>query len=699
MNYISLFDDFTNLDESYSFDSDSLIESKLNQMNSVRENCMAAWDFGQFSDFFSGFLNENLSESEKLQYLNEAYCTYELGILYENKSEWFSDNENIYYIDDASGNSEKIMLCKDYGIYMVSKETMESIKSGIVPPLNEGFLDYAGYLYDKAKEAGNKYIIEPVKKAGAWVKDKASKIWKGLTSGAKAVWNFCKKIVSSIAAFVKEDPIAAFGVLCAILGAVLGATGVGGPFGAAFTAIAGGIGIYSGGKDILKGTTLVGAADKAINVVKGMGKIVLGAAGLLLGIKDIITSGATAVPGAGAANLAVSRSAKAWCTKWVRNMEAGRGNKGLAGALGVSAWLGDFFATFCMKAPFMQKFLVKGPGGKMQLKPGMAGTTSASTQTTNVNVGKTTDVEDDKKKGKNKKLNAGLDSVDGYEINEQQEGGWSINDVIIPLISYIGRNCLSFLWKIITGALSGIGKIIDGVIDLPNKIVRGVDWFSKTMGSSFVGGLIAGSLKIFVKPAAKFLGKFVDAFIKPKIKPVTSWMIGLSKREAEIEKKYKSSPTLSKSLVEPLKDPGKMMLPKPKVKLEVSDKDKVALKKLGNKGDVALVKAGGGLTKMLEKIKKVQGEFKKKFPSVSKLKGSWGNSPSGRATFTYKNKKAGGYITLFNDGKYTVIDGPNQKSRGTFKDSNGIIKIDPPKGGFKKNEGRRYVLPITSFIK
>lgn len=32
MRYLSLFDDFSKVDESYNFDSDSMLESKINQM-------------------------------------------------------------------------------------------------------------------------------------------------------------------------------------------------------------------------------------------------------------------------------------------------------------------------------------------------------------------------------------------------------------------------------------------------------------------------------------------------------------------------------------------------------------------------------------------------------------------------------------------------------------------------------------------
>jgi len=653
--YISLFDDFSSMDESYYFDDESLLESKINQMNSVKENCMAAWEFSDFSDFFGQFINENASLEEREMMLNEAYCTYELGLMHEHHQSWFDGNENVYYLDDPSGKIPKAFLVKENVFYMISQESMEMLKSGKIPSIiNEGIMDYLGGFGNKLKGAYNKYVAEPVKKAAIYVGGKLVKAWDALSSGAKAVWNFCKKIASSVAAFFKEDPATAIGIVCSIIGAVLGGIpGVGGAIGAVFIMIGGGLGMYTGGRDILAGSKIVGKADKAMNIVKGTAKLILGSVSMLLGIKDVITAPANVAPGTGAASLVFNKTTKAWAEKFTKAAITNPTNKGLAGALG------------------------------------------ASTQTTNYNVGKTTDVDDDKKKSK--KQNAGFDTnTYSGEINEA-EGGWGFTDFFIPLLSYVGRTCFSFIYKIIVGAISGIGKLINGVLEIPKMLTRGVDDFSKKYGSSVVGGMISAHLKIFVKPAAMVAGKFVDGYIKPKVQPITNWMVALGKRDADIGKKIKENPGLAKSPVPGVKE-EKITIPKPKEKFEVSGSDKVALKKIGNKGDKALVKAGGGSPKMLEKMKKVQGEFKKKFPSVTKLKGSWGSSPSGRATFTYKDKKANGYVTLFNDGKYTVIDGPNKKMRGDFSSKGDRIKLDPPKGGFKNNESRNYVLSISSFL-
>jgi hypothetical protein len=97
-------------------------------------------------------------------------------------------------------------------------------------------------------------------------------------------------------------------------------------------------------------------------------------------------------------------------------------------------------------------------------------------------------------------------------------------------------------------------------------------------------------------------------------------------------------------------------------------------------------------------MKKSQDEFKKKFPAVSKLKGNWGQSPSGKSTYTYKSKEAEGTVTLFNDGKYTVISGPNKKARGEFQADKGV-NLNAPKDGWKKNEsGFNYLTSFDTFL-
>jgi len=694
MKHLALFDDYDQMDESYSFDNDSLIESKINQMNSLRENCMAAWDFQTFSDFFGGYLNENSSDEERGMLMEKAYYTYELGLLYENNKDWFVGEKNIYYLEDNSGDIPRAILFKDNRLHIISGDTLNKLKEGL-ETVNEGLLDYLGGLKDKAVGAYNKYIKEPVKKAAKWVGDKAKKVWNAVSSGAKAVWEFAKKIASAVAAFVKEDPMNAIAIGLMILAGIISFIPAAGQvIGPVLMVIAGVMQLYTGGRDLVKAGKEVGAAEKVTDILKGGTKIIFGAASLLLGMKDIVASAAAALPGMGATGVAIKASVTSWATNFSKTAFGAPASKGIGAALGCSAWIAEFFSTLCLNAPFMKKFVEVAADGTKTIKSQWI---SAGAKGANTAYGKGVDAATAKEeKKKDKKQNASLD-VDGSfdHINEAEGGGWGFGELVVNFLSYVGRTCFSWLYKAITGALSGIGKLINGVMELPSKITNGIDSFREKYKSSFIGGILSGALAVFVRPFAKVGSIVVDKFVKPYVKPITGWMISLSKKDGEIASKIKSNPILAKPIVAGVKDPGKVTIPAKKV--EITAKDKAAIKKIGNKGVATMVKAGGGTQKMLDKIKKAQDEFKKKFPGVSKEKGSWGSSPSGKATYTIKSKEAEGSVTLFNDGKYTVISGPNKKSRGEFSANKGI-KLKEPKGGWGKNESRRYILSVDSFL-
>lgn len=698
MKYISLFDDFSKVDESYSFDNDSLLESKLNQMNSLKENCMAAWDFGTFSDFFNGFINESVSDAERGILLEKAYYTYELGVLYEHNKDWFNSRDNIYYLEDHSNDVPRAILFKDNRLHIISGETISKLKEGL-DTLNEGFfgdlIDGATNLIGKGvkavKGAVKKYVVEPVKKAAAYVGDKVSKAWDALSSGAKVVWEFAKKIASAVAAFVSEDPINAIAIgLMIISGIISFIPAAGTVIGPVLMVIAGVLQLYTGAKDLIKASKEVGEAEKVIDIVKGGTKIVFGSAGLLLGIKDIITSAAAALPGMGSTGVAIKASVTSWAKNFSKTAFGAPASKGIGAALGCSAWIAEFFSTLCLNAPFMKKFVtIAADGSKVINKKWL----DVGTKIANAGAGKGVEAVT----ATDKKQNASLD-LDSYNnhLDEDKGGGsWGFGELVVNFLAYIGRACFSWLFKVITGALSGIGKIINGIMDLPSRITRGIDSFRKEYGSSFIGGILSGALATFVRPFSNVGAKVIDKYVKPIVKPITGWMIDLGKKDATIAAKIKQNPKLAKPPIPGVKDPGKVTIPERKV--EITAKDRAAIKKIGVTGVKTMVKAGGGSEKMVEKIKKSQDEFKKKFPGVSKEKGSWGQSPSGKATYTIKSKEAEGSVTLFNDGKYTVITGPNKKARGEFKADKGL-KLMEPKDGWKKNESRRYVLSINSFL-
>jgi hypothetical protein len=682
MKYLSLFDDFTKVDESYNFDSDGLLEAKINQMSSLKENCMAAWDFSEFKDFFGGSLNEYNSEENHLL-LEQAYYTYELGVLYEHNQDWFGTKGEIFFLESQNIAEGHVVLFKNDRIHIIKESTLERLKDNSELIL-EGFWDFVSsvgnFVKKSVKAVGNavkKYVVEPVKAAATYVGKKVAQAWDILSSGAKAVWDFAKSIVSAIVTFIKENPLTAFALLLQIVSSIVAFIPTFGTvIAGVLTTVAGAITIYEASQNISAATKDMGAADKVKNIIKGGAKLVIGVIGLILGVKDCVTGFADAIPGAGMMSISLKSGVLTWATKFNKAaFGATVAGTGVGKMLGCSEWLGEFFGTLCGKAPFIEK-------GSAIAK---IGGTIAS-------------------KGADAALDKGKEAILDHEeyheewdetINEGEGGSWGFGELLINFLVYVGKTCFGWLYDTVVAGIGLIGKVINGLMELPGKITKGIDNFKKNYSGSFVGGIISGALSNAVKPMTSCAQRFIDQYIKPKVKPVTGWMTSLGKRNVEISKKIAGNPKLKSPAEGIKKKSGVIIAP---IKVDISAKDKAAIKKIGVTGTATLVKAGGGSQKILDKMKKTQDEFKKKFPAVSKLKGTWGQSPTGKATYTYQSKEAAGTVTLFNDGKYTVITGPNKKARGEFQ-ADKTVKLNAPKEGWKKNEsGFNYLTSFDAFL-
>lgn len=683
MRYLSLFDDFTKVDESYNFDSDSLLEAKINQMSSLRENCMAAWDFSEFKNFFGGSLNENSSEEENNMLLEQAYYTYELGVLYEHNQDWFGSKGEIFFLSDKNIAEGHVVLFKNDRLHIIKESTLESLmnKSELIL---EGFWDIVSsvgsFVKSSVKAVGNavkKYVVEPVKAAAAYVGKKVAQAWDILSSGAKAVWDFAKSIVSAIVTFIKENPLTAIALLLQIVSSIVALVPTFGTvIAGVLTTVAGAITIYEATQNISTAMKDVGAADKVKNIIKGGAKLVLGVIGLILGVKDCVTGFADAIPGAGMMSISLKSGVLTWATKFNKvAFGATIAGTGVGKMLGCSEWLGEFFGTLCGKAPFIEK-----------------GSAIAKVGGTIVSKGADAALD----KGKEKIL----DHEEYHEewdeaINEGEGGSWGFGELLINFIVYVGKTCFGWLYDTVVAGIGLIGKVINGLMELPGKITKGIDNFRKNHSGSFVGGIISSALSNAVKPMTSCAQRFIDQYIKPKVKPVTGWMTSLGKRNVEISKKIAGNPKLKSPSEGIKKQSGVKIAP---IKVDISAKDKEAIKKIGVTGTATLVKAGGGSQKILDIMRKRKDDFKKKFPAVSKLKGTWGQSPSGKSTYTYKSKEAEGTVTLFNDGKYTVISGPNKKARGEFQADKGL-NLNAPKDGWKKNESVfNYLSSFDTFL-
>jgi ElaB/YqjD/DUF883 family membrane-anchored ribosome-binding protein len=678
MKYLSLFNDFDKVEESFNFDADNVLEAKLNQMSMLRENCMASWDFSIFKNFFGGSLNENNSDEENQYLLEKAYYTYELGVLYENKKDWFESKGNVLYLKDNSIAEGHVVLFKNDKLHIITEGTFDKLQDK-ADLLLEGFWSdtwnattkFVSGVADDIKKVVNTYVVEPVKKAAEYVSDKVGKAWDALSSGAKAVWDFSKQIISAIGTFIKENPLTALGILIQIIGTILSFIPIAQFLAPVCAMIAGGITVVEGVMNLITASKDAAGAKTVGGIVKGGGKIIFGSASLLLGIKDLVSAAAEALPGMGAVGIAIKTSVVSWSTKFSATAFGSVASVGIGKSLGCSKWLGEFFATLCEKAPFMSKLKDLGADATKVQKAVQTGTKITA-------------------KGADAALDKGKEYVLDHEeyneewdetINEDDNGGWGFGELVVNFLAYVGKSCFGWLYDVVIGAISGIGKVINGLLDLPGKITRGIDKFKKEQGGSFVGGIISGALSSAVRPMSSCAQRFIDEYVKPKVTPTTNWMSALGKRNATITKKIAENANL-KSPVDGVKQQGPQKVEVKKV--ELSSSDKAGIKKIGTTGIATIVKAGGASQKILDKMKNNQGEFKKEFPGVSKLNGTWGQSKSGEATFTYKSKTAGGNITLFKNARYYVLDGPNKTLKGDFKSTDKGVNLKKPKEGWKK---------------
>jgi len=687
MRYVALFDDFNQMDESYSFDQESLLEAKINQMVMLKEGCTAAWEVQEFIDFFSpvvNTLNESASLEDKELLLEKAYHTYELGVLYENKKEWFEDNEKIHYLVDQEEDDQKVILFKNNQLHFIQKESLEAVQRGEL--ITEGLFgsigNFFGNVYAGAKSLAKKavsavktYVIEPVKKAASWVADKAKKAWEFLSDGAIKIWNFCKKIYSAVAAFASENPLTAIGIGLQILATVVGFIPVAGQaIAGVLLMIAGGITIYEGGSNIIKASKEVGKADKVVNIVKGGAKIVMGTASTILGVRDVVMAAAEAASGTGGFGLALKSSVVGWSTKFTKTAFGGIAAAGAGKALGCSAWLGEFFQTLCAKAPFMSNLATKSV--TKYAAQGLDAAKGSGQDAVLANSGETDSYQWDQR------------------INEDSSGSWGFGEIIVNFLAYIGNACFSWLYNTVVSGISKVGSAIKSLLNLPGNISKSIDRLQKN-ADGWISRKIAGALSYVVKPLTNCAQGFIDKYVKPTAEPIANWMVSLGKRSKGIIKAINGNPKL-KSPVSGLKKEGPKEIPKQEVKLTSADKKNIA--KIGDKGTKTMVKAGGGSQKLLKVMDKRKEEFTKKFPGVAKIKGSFGESKSGTPVFTYKSGAADGYVTLFNNARYFVLDGPNKGAKGDFKSEKNKIVLIQPKGGFKKNESRSYVMPIDEFL-
>jgi hypothetical protein len=706
--YVSLFDDYEKLEESYNFDSESLFESKINQMLSLKQNgCMPGVSMNEFKEFFgSQRLVESRGYEESEMLLEKAYNSYELSMLAETKSHWFDDDQPqmfeygrgmVPYLE-FEGN---ILLFKDMEGFLISEGALEMLKTRD-QSINEDVLYeimgeklYEWSLFDNplvngivgavkgAAEWTNNNIIKPAVSIVKYVGGKLGDFIDWIGGGLVAAYNFVSKIMSAISEFLSDwsDIIFIVTLVLQVVGGVISfIPGVGTTLGPILLIIAGAIQIVVGSGDVKDGIKAcsncpIDPSEKAAPLfVEGGVKILGGGISVLLGVHDIITSPKAAVPGGAFSSTAAATTGKAWVKKTGVKLSGA----GTVVALfeGVLKWIIEHAGEAATKA--IAKKATRYGAKKGAVLAGKAFTKASA------------------------------------EVLGRTVGSYG-NQCVVPMLCMGGKYALGWLWDSILGAVSGIGSIINKILDLPQNVIDGVDTFNKKHSSGLVGLIIGGALNLFVKPAAKVVRWFVDNTIKPIVKPVTNWMVSLGKQSNAAIKMIESDPKI-KAAVTGKQVPQPKKGPAPVKKIEVTAKEKKyvakiqaskALKDVNKK----IAKEGGFYNekfkkiqeKNLAKVKAAQEKiFKEKFPGVmsNKSEGEFINLKDGTMCFRYKSKSAHGTVTLFSNGRYFVKDGPNQGTKGDYTAKKNI-DLKPPKEGFKKgekkNESRAYVRTFESF--
>jgi hypothetical protein len=601
MIHLSLFDDFTKVEESFNFDSSQLFESKINQMFSLIENNnMVAWSIDQFKDFFGGKIFEGHTEEESNLLLEKAYFNYEMGMLYEARSEWFDREKDLYEfgrgaISYLKSDNGYYLLFKNGKGFMISEKSMEMLKNKENLIL-EGWFDdawnWAGNKLKQAKDWTQKNVIEPIKtNIVDPVVNKTKEIWGIVSDGARKVWEFSKEIISATLEFLKENWTDILFYISLVLQVIAGIVSfiplAGQALGPILLIIAGAIQVTTGGADIYKGFKIIKEAPfepeetGASEFIKGGAKLFSGAISMLLGIYEVSTSAKAAVPAAGAVDAAVGGATKTWVKTTVKSLKTTKSYVAMFKT--VVEWITSKIAGLATKA-------VSSVGAKEVVKVGTKETVKA------------------------------VSKLAGKKIGEYA------NNAIIPVICMAGSYGMSWVMETILKAAAGAGKIFDTMLLMPKKLSSSIDSFQKNHTGSWIGRTIGSALSGFVKPAADVVGKFAEDKIRPLTKPATDWLTSLPEANKFTKDRVEKEEKLYACLTgNPVPNPGEVKTPAQNVK--VTKQDIVAMDAIdGNKETKSInknfAKKEGGLD-LWNKIASVSKEGRKKARKGRENRDEW----------------------------------------------------------------------------
>lgn len=268
---------------------------------SLKENVMPRLGIKEFSSLFENQIFESSSDTLLLE---KAYCTYELGLLYENRKDWFEDRDTIYFIEGEGHN----LLFKNSSLFFVSDSTFKLLKE-------DWSWEDASSAWNTVKTSAKSSIDSAAAGAG--------QAWDSVSDGAKKAWEFAKRITSAAVEFVKNDPLTCAAVFLQLLsGIVAFIPAAGQAVGPIMLGLAGAIEVYVGSTKIKKAWNKFADIEtskkaKAIaSFTEGAPFLVAGCSSILLGLNDIMTAPKAALPGVGATSTALKSASAKWSSSF-----------------------------------------------------------------------------------------------------------------------------------------------------------------------------------------------------------------------------------------------------------------------------------------------------------------------------------------------------------------------------------------------
>jgi hypothetical protein len=279
-------------------------ESFVNTPNllELSEGVQAKLGIKQFANLFETSLFESKTDP---MILEKAYSTYELGLLYENRKDWFGNDRQIYMLE----SEDQCILFKDNSLFVISQSTYKILNEQLSWDSVKSAWNSAG---EKAKAAINS--------AAQASKD----VYDAIGDGAKKVWELNKRIIITIVDFIKHDPLEAvaifFQLMSAIIACIPAAGQVAGPI---CLGIAGMLDIIGGTMKIreawkkfsgipdVKGSGAIPAKSVA-SFSAGAPQLISGSVSILLGLNDVLSAPKAAIPGVGATSTAMKAASQRW---------------------------------------------------------------------------------------------------------------------------------------------------------------------------------------------------------------------------------------------------------------------------------------------------------------------------------------------------------------------------------------------------